>query len=341
MRFGLIFILLSVFGQNLNAQIAVDPIRRKLRPVKLAPLPTDLAEISGMEFYNGYLYALNDGGHPSRIYKLDTSTGTIVQTIVLPDTPNVDWEALSQDEHYFYIGDVGGNNAIRKEYAIHKFSKNLLNLGTDTLFIHSGSIEKITFTYPDQTADSKGLEFDCEAMLIHNNKMHLFSKNWMNQYAYHYTLPLIPGNYVAEKKDSLDTKGYLLTGVTWKDNVLLFTSYTIKGRAALIVAQVQETDLKIRQAWRIKLPWVLCSGQIEGISNNNGNTYISNEEFGFWIFKVRQKLRRLRDEKWERLRAIHSTLQTDIPSSSTPSPTSATSGKTYRSFADLRQNAPA
>lgn len=304
MRRLLFCLLISMAWQTGFAQTKLELMPEKLRPKRHVSLPDDLVEISGMIFYNGFLYAHNDGGHPSHVYRVDPQTGEINQTIVLQGIPNIDWEELAQDTAYFYLCDVGGNNQLRPQYDIYKIPKSLLQAAADTLLIPGDAIEKISYSYPDQRPESLGVEFDCEAVVVHNNALHLFSKNWVNQYAYHYRVPVEAGHYVAEKLDSMDTKGYLLTAAIQVNNVLLFTSYNIKGKAALIVVEAPGADLKITRAKRIRLPWALRSGQIEAIENKDGYTWISNEAFGVWFIKVKQKLRRLEDRKWYRISGL-------------------------------------
>jgi hypothetical protein len=72
-------------------------------------LNTALTESSGLEYCRGKLWSHNDSGGQPQIYSIDPATGAILQTITLKGITNVDWEDLTADGYYLYIGDVGNN----------------------------------------------------------------------------------------------------------------------------------------------------------------------------------------------------------------------------------------
>ena len=90
-------------------------------PVKVNPLSSSLAETSGLQWAGNYLWTLNDGGSPAAIYRIDTTSNAILQTVNLGGTTNVDWEDMSFDGTHFYIGDFGNNSGGRRDLKIYKF----------------------------------------------------------------------------------------------------------------------------------------------------------------------------------------------------------------------------
>ena len=79
----------------------------------LCTLPSVLHESSGLCFTDGNLWSFGDSGNPNSIYKIDTSTGVILQTVTIQNYPNIDWEDISADSTFMYIGDFGNNNGNR------------------------------------------------------------------------------------------------------------------------------------------------------------------------------------------------------------------------------------
>src|SRR6188768_3637663 len=71
-----------------------------------APL---LNETSGLTFINGKLWTFNDSGNANDIYRVDTSTSTVYQTVDISNATNVDWEDMTSNNDYLYIGDFGNN----------------------------------------------------------------------------------------------------------------------------------------------------------------------------------------------------------------------------------------
>lgn len=128
-----------------------------------------LKETSGLEYVNGSLYAIEDSGNKSKLYKLATD-GSVEKSFTLP-FKNTDWEDLAADgQGNICIGDFGNNENDRKDLAIYKLSA----AKPDSL------LYKIEFNYPDQTEfppRKSGWLFDVEAFFEHKGSFYLFTKN--------------------------------------------------------------------------------------------------------------------------------------------------------------------
>lgn len=137
-------------------------------------LPKALEEVSGIEWVDSSLWAIEDSGNDNDLYRLDAN-GEIAHTIRITDATNVDWEDLASDATgNIYIGDFGNNDNLRQDLCIYKVSKETLGNATTT------AAAKTTFSYPDQTAfppPASERLFDVEAFIVYQDYFYLFTKN--------------------------------------------------------------------------------------------------------------------------------------------------------------------
>ncbi|MCC6288516.1 MAG: T9SS type A sorting domain-containing protein [Chitinophagaceae bacterium] len=202
-------------------------------PVKKANLPTPaLDELSGLINWNGKLYGHKDNGNEPVIFEIDSTTGAITKTILLTVnyTATSDWEDITQDDVYIYIGDFGNNaTGSRKDLKIYRISKAAITaISGSTGTITADNIDIINFSYEDQTIfcsteaecdnAANNTAFDCEAVIYDNGTLHLFTKDWVSSRTVHYTVPAIPGTYIASRKEEFNTQNFLITGATKLSN---------------------------------------------------------------------------------------------------------------------------
>ncbi len=205
-------------ANNYNPQANVNDGSCTYDPTLYSPefnflLPGILEETSGLIYYNEGLWTINDSGNDAVLYKIDTTTGMIVQEVDIENAVNKDWESLAQDEQHIYIGDFGNNSGNRTDLGIYVISKE------DLPSSGNGSVisEHITFTYPDyeEKISRKGENnFDCEAMISIGDSLYLFSKNWEDYQTKLYRLPKTIGNYEADLLTTFNTSG-LITGADY------------------------------------------------------------------------------------------------------------------------------
>src|SRR4051794_12961884 len=84
-------------------------------------LSKPLTEISGMVADGNVLWAITDKPH-AKVYKLDLK-GKLQQEITVNSAEATDVEAVTKDNGYVYIGDVGDNDGNREERQIIRVSK--------------------------------------------------------------------------------------------------------------------------------------------------------------------------------------------------------------------------
>ncbi len=160
-----------------------------------------------------YLWTINDSDNEPEVYKIDPYNGDVVATIVIDNATQTDWEGMASDGTFLYIGDFGNNLGSRTDLRIFRVPWLPLMLTDGDTSI---SAEIIEFSYPDQvdfTPQYHHTDFDCEAMVFHNDSLHLFSKNWVDNKTRHYRLTTNPGSYTAILVDSFDVHG-LITDAT-------------------------------------------------------------------------------------------------------------------------------
>ncbi|MBI9038701.1 MAG: T9SS type A sorting domain-containing protein [Bacteroidales bacterium] len=273
-------------ASNNDGSCTYDPTFYK--PIFFINFPDAVGETSGLIFYNNGLWTHNDSGGDAKIFKIDTLTSEIVQTIYLPNASNYDWEDITQDEDHIYIADVGNNEGNRKNLRIYKVNKNDIpisgNANVNSTIIH--------FSYSDQTNFSSANQknnYDCEAIISCGDHLYLFSKNWENYKTKLYKLPKIPGNYEAALIDSLEVDG-LITGADYKQefNEISLIAYKNYVPFLFLLYNYQDNNFFSGNKRRIDLPYIL-GAQTEGITySTDKNILISceNSVISQQVFKV-------------------------------------------------------
>lgn len=157
-------------------------------------LPGKVNETSGLIWFRGSWWTHNDSGGKPEIYKLNNSGSEIIQTVRLIDADNIDWEDITTDGAYLYVGDFGNNYGKRTNLAVYKIAcKDVPGNGDVSI-----TPQTISFTWSDQKdMNPKPYKhnFDCESLFYANRNLWLLSKNWDNFSTRLYTLPTKPGHY--------------------------------------------------------------------------------------------------------------------------------------------------
>jgi len=254
----------------------------KLKKYRIAVLNDSIQETSGLSWMDGRLFTFNDGGNPSELYEIDKSSGKILEVLKSHIT-NTDWEALANDGKNFYIGDFGNNTGTRKDLKIYEipFQNNQLQID---------SVQTISFYYPEQknfNSKNTNTDFDAEAMIYLNGKLHIFTKEWVSKATSHYIVePNILKNQPAQKVESYRT-GFTVTDAYYDDGKLYMVGYTKKTEVFLDVFNETEPGIFFKEDPKhIYLGTALSVGQIEGIAVDKKGIYISAERFKSPIKKV-------------------------------------------------------
>ncbi|MCB4809588.1 hypothetical protein LG651_15135 [Tamlana sp. 62-3] len=259
-----------------------------------------IEETSGLLFYNNKVITHNDSGNNPALYEIDTSNGNIARTVVINNATNTDWEDLSQDEKYIYIGDIGNNFGNRRNLKFYRILKTDFNTNT------SVNAETINYSYVNQTDFTSKLNnnnWDAEAFVVYNDYLLIFTKNWENNEVDVYALPKTIGTHQAQKVSNFKAQG-LITGADLVNSNKLYLSGYNKDQIIPFLLEI--TNLNITAPTNLDIfknstvskieNFIPFGNQVEGIcfveSNGNSDTlYLSNEKLAYNIFTFPSKLR--------------------------------------------------
>lgn len=246
-------------------------------PTASLNLSAALSETSGLSRWNNQVWSHNDSGD-NNLYALDTVSGAILLTQPMTGKTNTDWEDLSQDQDFVYIGEFGNNaNGNRSDLRIFKISKLSLLAGKPV-------IETIGFTYSNQTnlnpTGGNNTDFDCEAMIVSSDSIYLFTKQWVSEKTSVYRLSKSPGNQVARLKATFDVKGLVTGGVYLQQQQVIGLCGYSKQLQPFIWLLYDFKGQDFFGGNKRKVGVSLPFTQVEGIATNNGSRwYVSNEAF--------------------------------------------------------------
>ena len=224
---GLVCLIFISIGCRINQQeipkaIQEFPIDTTISII--ANLANEVDESSGIILWNNTLWTHNDSKKDAALFEINMDDGSTVRKIDIADLNNKDWEELTQDETYIYIGDFGNNHGNRKDLRIFKVLKEEIE--------QTGKVTKvdtIAFVYPDQTdfsGPTHDHNYDCEAMISVGDSLYLFSKNFRDKQSRLYSLPKTKGHHTAVLKDRFDVIGNI-TGadINEEDGVVALSGY--------------------------------------------------------------------------------------------------------------------
>lgn len=186
-------LVLSLFINQFLAQNAVQ----------IAKLDNEINETSGLLIEAGKFYTFNDSGGEAMLYEIDTISGKVIRRIPVLNAKNVDWEAITSDDQFIYIGDIGNNYGKRKNLTIYKCPRSGLVTG-------SLEAESIRISYTDQFEfkhDAHKHEYDAESLFTKDGKLFLMSKNWIKDESKIYEVPLTPGVHELTPLYTIETSG--------------------------------------------------------------------------------------------------------------------------------------
>ena len=251
----------------LNAQVSTTLV---------GTLPEDVLESSGLIYYKNKLITHNDSGNSPRLYEVDTLSSQIIRTININNAANIDWEDITQDESYIYIGDFGNNTGNRQDLTIYRVAKSDFDV-SNTI-----SAERINFSYEDQTdfSDVQNSDWDAEALVDFNDQLLIFTKQWQTNGTVAYSIPKIPGSYSAKNLGFYNASG-LVTGAAYNkfSNVLMLLGYSPQLQPFIVRMDELTTNFSFNGT-EVKTGLEIGFSQVEGITYSDSNTYyISSERY--------------------------------------------------------------
>ena len=145
-----LFLFLTSF---ISAQVVenIDTISIDDYTFESVVLPSVLNEISALEYEKedknvASFWGLNDSDSQSEIYRFNAKTGEIINTILITNAPNIDWEEISSDDQRIYIADFGNNRGNRKDLSFYYIEKKSIDYSKARQELKA---EKVEFYYPE------------------------------------------------------------------------------------------------------------------------------------------------------------------------------------------------
>tara|TARA_B110000008_G_scaffold154361_1_gene155381 strand:- start:56 stop:1186 length:1131 start_codon:yes stop_codon:yes gene_type:complete len=237
-------------------------------------------ESSGLVFLNNNLITFNDSGGSNSLYEIDVFNGEVIRTVDIINATNNDWEDISVDSEYIYIGDFGNNYGNRQDLLIYKISiSDFLNSANNSVYA-----EEINFSYSDQInfqSNPYNSNFDAESIISLNDSLYVFTKNWVDGKSNVYSISKNAGNYIASKIDSVDAQG-LITAAEYNINSNTVTLLGYDTDSPFIIELSNFNESNFSQGLISKFPLTVpetSSIQTEGLTNIDNYYYISAEDY--------------------------------------------------------------
>jgi len=259
------------------------------------PLPISLSEQSGMIKEGNQIWIHLDSGNGEKFFIFNLDNLSIEQELNFQNISNTDWEDIAEDETHFYIGDFGNNNGNRTDLKIWKIAKSeFFDADPENI-----APEEISFSYPEQTDFSnqnQNHNFDCEAMIVKEDNIYLFLKEWQSMESSIYKLPIASGDYSAELIGTLPVNG-MITGADYDEShdIIMLVGYEI-GLGIVpfsyMLWDFQNDDFENGNKRRLDLNWP--NHQVESICYDQlGKWYIGNEYFEIGPIAFSNQLRQI------------------------------------------------
>lgn len=274
-----IFQVLRVMDSRLTVLSILLPfvfLNAQVSTLLVGTLPEDVPESSGLIFYNNRLITHNDSGNLPRLYEMDTLSSQVIRTIRIDNATNIDWEDITQDDTYIYIGDFGNNNGDRQDLRIYRITKSEFDM------FNAVSAETINFSYEDQIDFSEvpNSDWDAEALIDFNDELFIFTKQWQTNGTVVYSVPKVPGSYSAKNRGFYNISG-LVTGATYNKSskVMMLLGYSPQLQPFIVRIDDPSTGFFFNGTEE-KLDLGIGFSQVEGITYSDFKTYyISSERF--------------------------------------------------------------
>ncbi|GAB3201558.1 hypothetical protein ABID22_001452 [Pontibacter aydingkolensis] len=259
-----------------NGGFEKPPFKYKLE--RVSKMDQRVLESSGLAHApDSTLWTHPDGENPAILYNINKQ-GELLDTIPLPQLPNLDWEDLAEDKEHLYIGDFGNNANNRQDLRIYKVSRQYYTL--------AGVIE---FKLADQVQfppTEDNLHFDLEAFFYHQDSLYLFTKSrGKHKKLKMYSLPATPGKYTAKLQEQLPLNAM----VTAADLSPTGNQFAVLGYGKLYLFEVQNDSINLSgKHYCIPLS---RTGQAEAILYTSPHELLITNEAGK-LFKIKLKPRR-------------------------------------------------
>ncbi len=276
-KIPLLFAWLVLSGPAFSQSVANNANPESITAVSLFRFSDELNENSGMVYYNDLFWTFNDSGGEATLFGVDEK-GTIRVRVHVGNATNVDWEDIAQDSKYLYIADTGNNGGNRRNLGIYRFPKTMLPANGDKVV----KADFMGYSYEDQTDFNQTAHahpFDCEALIVSNDSLYLFTKDWKNERTALYVLHFGEKESVARKRGEFAAGG-LVTGADISPNgkIMALSGYAQMKPFVWVFKDFKSGKPFSGDSLRIDLGMLFMS-QTEGVTvTNEGRILISCEQ---------------------------------------------------------------
>ncbi|MCY1635043.1 hypothetical protein [Marinifilum sp. D737] len=249
----------------------------KYEPILLSDqLPKKVDEQSGMIWHNDLIWVNNDSGGAATLYAYNKN-GELKQQLHIEGGSNLDWEALAEDEKYFYIGEFGNNNGTRKNLKVFRVDKSKINDKPEV----SIKADEIGFTWADQKEFKRkkhNHNFDCEAFLSYGDSLYFFTKNWENHKTRMYVMEKSVKHHDLSPKAEFDTD-FMVTGadISRDGKIVALIGYKNYRTYMILFFNFLDSDFFGGKYLRLDLS-SLGGAQTEGVVFTDDNELLINTE---------------------------------------------------------------
>ncbi|MCG8316278.1 MAG: hypothetical protein MI976_23965 [Pseudomonadales bacterium] len=242
------------------------------------PLASAIEETSGLFCDKDGAVTINDSGNKAVVYTMGLD-GEIISKHKIA-AKNNDWEAITADTEYYYIGDIGNNRGRRSDLQILKISRSNHGLNASIPIHYIANTPHANKAYDH--------DFDGEALVAKNNYLLLFSKSWKSQALHIYKVSKAGGNAALVPIKSVTGLPGLVTGADWSE---FLNSYLLVGYKVRALGGFESFIALLDQEFNIVSTQALTLGQIEGVcAHHSGDIWITQEGAGKQpakLFKLR------------------------------------------------------
>ncbi|BAX78918.1 hypothetical protein ALGA_0525 [Labilibaculum antarcticum] len=271
-----LFLILLLGACHSTKEVKVSKSSIVYQPVLVSDsLSAKVNEQSGMMWYKNLFWVINDSDCEPKLYAYN-NTGEIKNEVEITNAKNIDWEDLTDDHDYIYIGDFGNNLGNRKDLRVLRLAKS------DIENTNQVKTEEIGIEWTDQEDFSKRLQkhdFDCEAFLSFGDSLFFFSKNWANYKTRMYSASKNIGAHKLKVKSEFSIN-MLVTGadISSDGKVLALVGYKDYLSYLILFSEFEGTNFFGGKSLRIDLS-PMGGAQTEGIVfGENDSLYVSTEQ---------------------------------------------------------------
>ena len=168
-------------------------------------LESQLNETSGLVCTADTAITLNDSGNEAALYRIDAKGH--IQHHQLLSFDNHDFEAVTADDEFFYIGDIGNNRGQRPYVYIQQVSRSNFKKQQTLKITYTGNVPGQNRPYAH--------DYDAEALVSRDDHLLLFSKSWATEKVKVYRIAKDNKNQTVEPVAQIEGLPGLVTGVDW------------------------------------------------------------------------------------------------------------------------------